>query len=392
MSISFFSPSGLRADEMLQFQLDPTTGSSLAAVIVSSSLADDVQSFVISSVDSRQDDDTYNQIQIGFEPVRFSWRDETFVFHRKQVGDPQGLGCDTRIHETYSLSANSVSSVQSLCKYVNDELVADKDGTFQTFSWNCDNEYWRRDGYVKERSFDSVVLDATVKKRLLDDLDDFAADDTMEWYSRHCIAQRRGILLHGPPGTGKTSTIAAIATRMKRNICRVNLVAPRLCDDSLLRAINSVKKRSIVVMEDMDALFDHREKNDPSQRVTFSGLLNAIDGLNDHAGGGLIYLFTSNHPDKLDPALRRKGRIDLELHLGLCTRTQTNDMFLRFYPGETESAKRFTNTVHDKTNPTPAQLQHHFIINRKSSAAVAARDVDVSDWKCDSDISSSMWR
>ena len=115
----------------------------------------------------------------------------------------------------------------------------------------------------------------------------------------------------------KTSTIAAIATRMKRNICRVNLVAPRLCDDSLLRAINSVKKRSIVVMEDMDALFDHREKNDPSQRVTFSGLLNAIDGLNDHAGGGLIYLFTSNHPDKLDPALRRKGRIDLELHLDL---------------------------------------------------------------------------
>lgn len=122
-------------------------------------------------------------------------------------------------------------------------------------------------------------MDERISKKLYDDVMDFTGKESGEWYEQHSIPYKRGYLLYGPPGTGKTSTISALASLLKRNVCRINLVANRLTDDSLHCAITNVRENSIVVMEDVDCLFGKMREKKEEFHVTFSGFLNAIDGL-----------------------------------------------------------------------------------------------------------------
>ena len=292
---------------------------------------------------------------------------------------------DATVLENHFLVSTNYTNIIKLIKNSVEEKNPDVEKRFSTFVWNARNEIWRRDSSVPERSLDSVVLDDEVKKKIEKDLDDFTDPKTIDWYQKHCIPFKRGYLFYGKPGTGKTSTISAIASHLKRKIYKLNLVAPGLCDNSLLDAVNTIKKNSILVMEDIDSLFGaHREKNE-SFSTTFSGLLNAIDGLGDSKGH--IFIMTSNHPDKIDKALRRKGRIDLEIEFTSCSKEQAKNMFLKFYPKNEKDAEIFSNDV-VSNDYTPAELQHHFIYHRKNSSSDARninsniiRHTGDDDWK-----------
>ena len=86
---------------------------------------------------------------------------------------------------------------------------------------------------------------------------------------------------NGPPGTGKTPLITAIVSYLSRCVYRVWLVAPQLSDDSLLTAINRARAPALLVMEDIDALFNRQREKHDQFHVTYSGLLNAIDRVCD---------------------------------------------------------------------------------------------------------------
>lgn len=151
------------------------------------------------------------------------------------------------------------------------------------------------------------------------------------------VPYRRGYLLYGPPGTGKTSFTQAIAGLMNFNICYLNLSGDRLDDDSLNRALNEAPAHSIILLEDIDGIFVEREAvNSGSQgrRVTFSGLLNALDGVRSQEGR--ILFMTTNHREKLDPALLRPGRCDVQVELKNASFKQIKGMFQRFFPEAAE--------------------------------------------------------
>ncbi len=200
-----------------------------------------------------------------------------------------------------------------------------------TYQFNC----WQESVRCAKRPFESVVLSCGLAESIAADAETFAARE--QWYSDRGIPWRRGYLFFGAPGCGKSSFVAALASRMNYSVCMLNLSAIA-SDEDLINAMRSQPEKSLLLVEDVDAGFLQRE-NAKETRITFSAFLNAIDGI--AAPTGRILIMTTNHLEKLDPALIRAGRIDMKAEFCLATEQQAASIFLRFFPGMTGEAKAF---------------------------------------------------
>lgn len=97
-------------------------------------------------------------------------------------------------------------------------------------------------------------------------------------------------------------------------------------------------------------------------QVTFSGLLNTLDGV--ASSEERIVFMTTNHLDRLDPALVRPGRVDVKQEIGLASKSQLQKMYTRFYPDQIPScAEEFADKVFRlKQGRSIAQIQGHFML------------------------------
>ncbi|KAK0657473.1 BCS1 N terminal-domain-containing protein [Cercophora newfieldiana] len=182
-----------------------------------------------------------------------------------------------------------------------------------------------------KRKLGSVILDEGVKENIVGDVKEFLA--AQQWYTDRGVPYRRGYLLYGPPGTGKTSFIQALAGDLDYSVALINLSEVGITDDLLAQLLTQLPEKSLLLLEDVDAAFQNRRQRDADgytgPTVTFSGLLNALDGL--AAGEDRIAFMTTNHIDRLDPALIRPGRVDMMVRIGEATRYQAAEMWKRYY-------------------------------------------------------------
>ncbi|KAF8940789.1 hypothetical protein BGZ58_004703 [Dissophora ornata] len=218
---------------------------------------------------------------------------------------------------------------------------------------------WRPFGQPrKRRLLESVILDEGIAERVVMDVKEFVKNE--KWYADRGIPYRRGFLLYGPPGSGKTSFIQALAGELEYNICILNLSERGLTNDRLNHLLTNLPERSIMLLEDIDAAFAKRDKTQEGfhSMVTFSGLLNALDGV--ASSEGRIIFMTTNHIEILDPALIRPGRVDLREYVGDATPTQVRKMFKRFYEGQDDMADKFVKSLEGHKVSTAA-LQGHFV-------------------------------
>ena len=187
------------------------------------------------------------------------------------------------------------------------------------------------------RTFANVFLPAATKDLLLERVGFFM--NRPDWYTKNGIPHTLGILLYGPPGSGKTSTIKAMAKYMKRHIVEVNLRS--MCSstlESLLTAgsiltdnkgtVHVPIEKRLYVFEDVDCMTPavlRRELQTPPSKddtrdpyaqkpLSLSDILNVLDGVVETPGRVMIW--TTNRPDVLDPALVRPGRIDACIRIG----------------------------------------------------------------------------
>lgn len=241
---------------------------------------------------------------------------------------------------------------------------------------------WRPFGHPrKRRPLKSVVLDEGVSDRILRDCREFIQNP--QWYADRGIPYRRGFLLYGPPGCGKSSFITALAGEIEFGICLLNLSERGLTDDRLNHLMNVAPQQSIILLEDIDAAFISREDSKTQKaafeglnRVTFSGLLNCLDGV--ASTEARIVFMTTNYLERLDPALIRPGRVDVKEYVGYCTRHQLEQMFMRFYAGEegAKNAKVFAeNVLKEGRNVSPAQVQGYFMIHKMSDQITVVENV-----------------
>ncbi|KAM7279967.1 hypothetical protein ACFE04_007101 [Oxalis oulophora] len=232
-------------------------------------------------------------------------------------------------------------------------------------------------------SFETLAMKLEEKNEIVDDLLTFSQAE--EFYSRIGRAWKRGYLLFGPPGTGKSTMIAAMANLLGYDIYDLELTAVR--DNTELRKLLiETSSKSVIVIEDIDCSLDltgQRRNNkkkdvkddidqlkDPRRKdenenkgsnVTLSGLLNFIDGLWSACGGERLIVFTTNHVEKLDPALIRKGRMDKHIELTYCgfeafkvlaknyLRIKSHDLFERI------------DELLGETKITPADVAEHLM-------------------------------
>ncbi|VDL27980.1 unnamed protein product [Hymenolepis diminuta] len=242
---------------------------------------------------------------------------------------------------------------------------------------------WRQFGYPRpRRPLNSVVLGEGIAESVTADIKEFISSSA--WYSARGIPYRRGYLLYGPPGCGKSSFITALAGHLEYNICVLNLSEVGMSADRLDHLLTHAPLQSVILLEDIDAALHSREENDDmGQRygrayegmpgLTMSGLLNALDGV--ASTEGRILFMTTNYINRLDPALVRPGRVDFKAEIGLCTEDQLRRMFSRFYPqkieekGSTIPQHPLASTFASSLGPdlvSAAQVQGFLLVHKDS--------------------------
>ncbi|EOA18292.1 hypothetical protein CARUB_v10006799mg [Capsella rubella] len=197
--------------------------------------------------------------------------------------------------------------------------------------WVFGQNMWRSIEFEHPASFETLAMDPKKKEEILSDL--IAFSNGKEYYKKIGKAWKRGYLLYGPPGTGKSTMISAMANLLNYNIYDLELTAVKN-NSELKKLLTATSSKSIIVIEDIDCSVEftgNRIKKENSSRerygkedkdensVTLSGLLNFIDGIWSACGQERIVVFTTNHLEKLDPALIRRGRMDMHIELSYCT-------------------------------------------------------------------------
>lgn len=226
------------------------------------------------------------------------------------------------------LSTTDAFNADAFMRKANDEFSKhfNGNGTIVHYTRKMDEEvYWNTYGTLPRRSIKSVFLSDNMEQDLLSDVKRFLGDKAA--YMRIGRPYKRVYCLHGPPGTGKTSVVMAVAGELKRNLAIFNVDSLR--DDTFIALLSKRPTDAVLLFEDVDSLFKKRQDLKDTG-MSFSTMLNCLDGIL-HPSGAVIFL-TTNHLENLDEALRRPGRVDRMVEVSYSTPAQRVRMWGAVFP------------------------------------------------------------
>ena len=291
-----------------------------------------------------------------------TYKNSTLVINYQCNPIPIGLMDSIDRFETLTVTSDSLVS-----KEENLELI--KQFVLETDQWaeptkddkiSCyiaDEGYWKFLSANSKRKIETVFHPK--RDELYQDIVKF--NDSEKDYNKHGIPYKRNYLFYGPPGTGKTSMLCALASEFNAKLYMINFTS-KVTDAVFMKLVSKIPSGSIMVLEDIDALFTERVSNDAANysMVSFSAILNTLDGI--ARKNKLITIMTTNFKDRLDEALIRPGRIDMVLEFPLASDSQVKDMFGSYF-GSGERAMEILKQLFKKTRKTEvstAALQKYF--------------------------------
>ncbi|XWS44263.1 hypothetical protein CRYUN_Cryun15aG0029700 [Craigia yunnanensis] len=242
---------------------------------------------------------------------------------------------------------------------------------------------WTHVVFEHPATFDTLAMDEKKKQEIKKDLVKFSKG--REYYAKIGKAWKRGYLLYGPPGTGKSTMIAAMANFLNYDVYDLELTTVKN-NVELRRLLIEISNKSIIVIEDIDCSLDltgqrkkkkkkdeNEEEVDPIRKkakeeekkdseVTLSGLLNFIDGLWSACGGERIIVFTTNHIEKLDPALIRRGRMDKHIEMSYCRFEAFKVLAMNYLDIDSHPLFAEIGRLLEETDMTPADVAENLML------------------------------
>lgn len=199
--------------------------------------------------------------------------------------------------------------------------------------------YFRIDQYgdwneaaIPPRDLQSVYHPEELIQDLMEDVQTYLSAKKV--YADLGIPYRRGYLLAGPPGTGKSTLILAVASRFKLPIYAVPLRGTELTGERLTQLLSNCRRPSLIAFEDIDCLEAATSRKSKSgEGLTMADLLNVIDGIG--ASEDRVLFMTTNHPEALDAALVRAGRVDRKFYIDFARDNELQNFhsrLARYYP------------------------------------------------------------
>jgi len=265
------------------------------------------------------------------------------------------------------------------------------------------SERWSETRFESTRKFNNLFFEN--KQKVLDKIDFFT--NNKQWYFDKGIPYSLGIGMHGPPGTGKTSFIKALANYTGRHIIVISLKLLKTKHDldeiffeSRYNGSNEKGSigfdKKIIVFEDIDCVGDivlsrehhktgEQQKNKDAsvitldkvceipkikieEPITLDDILNLWDGIRETPGR--ILILSSNHYDKLDPALKRPGRIDITLELANASRNVIGEIY-QHLTGETIDPNVLEKIPDRKYSP--AEIMNFYMAGEKNAEAFLSK-------------------
>lgn len=308
-----------------------STSSAQARRLKADMIKNSTQALALSMDDNEEVADEFAGVKVWWASGKTISKNQTFSF--QPVTDEKRF-YNLRFHKKHR-SFVIETYLDHVMKQGNSIMVKNR----QRKLYTNNGSLWSHVLFQHPASFQTLAMEPKAKRDIVDDLLRFS--EAEDFYARIGRAWKRGYLLYGPPGTGKSTMIAAMANLLGYDLYDLELTAVK-DNTELKKLLIATSSKAIIVIEDIDCSVDltgqrvkkkekkEGEENDQLQRmvreeteprnskITLSGLLNFIDGLWSACGGERIIVFTTNHVDKLDPALIRRGRMDKHVELSYC--------------------------------------------------------------------------
>ncbi len=308
----------------------------------------------------------YVKLIADYGEYQISYNDHPITIKYECCSSPIGLMDAIDCFEKVTVTSNSCETKKDNLELLKKFILGAEENSKpkkkdQIACYIADEGFWKFLANNPKRKIGTVFHPK--RDELYQDVKSF--NDTEADYKQHGIPYKRNYLFYGPPGTGKTSMLCALASEFNANLYMVNFTS-KITDANFMRLVSKMPSGSIMVLEDIDALFTERVTNDAGNRsqVSFSAILNTLDGI--ARKNKMVTVMTTNFKDRLDEALIRPGRIDMVMEFPLASENQVKEMFTSYF-GDGERASDVLKIIYRKTRNTQtstAALQKYFFEHR----------------------------
>jgi hypothetical protein len=285
-----------------------------------------------------------------------NWDDGPVAFHVRGIPSP-----------VIAVSVSYHAGTSTPCENVAHVLIFRRDASAQVL--NLLEKLSKSDGEPKLHTlnslpqrvlpcdWDQLVLDPNVTTLLKNDFQSFFQRE--QWFKKMRLPFRRGYLLHGPPGNGKSTAVRAMLTSGKLAAYTLRLFDSCTDDADLERVFEQAINHApaMILLEDIDRAFPRTGES--KGKVSLQQLLNCLDGV--ATGEGIVTVATANEPTILDPAiLRRPGRFDRVVHFPNPSAVLRREYFCRMH--EQFLSANLDLVVSDSEGFSFAQLREAYIM------------------------------